>query len=69
MPSAWLNLGGAWESLGHIWYGRNARKHGGEFYLGVRGDDIASVRIPEQDRRKVAKLLRRLADRLDPKEA
>lgn len=56
-----------WPEGGAIWWGRNGKEHGGEFFVGLSGpDDVQSVRIPEKDRKRVARVLRVLVRRLDP---
>lgn len=55
-----------WQEFGRIYFGRNGRDHGHEFFLGVSGNDVQSVLIPQKDRKRVAALLRRFAKRLDP---
>lgn len=53
------------------YFGRNAKRHGGEFYFSTDSGvwDEASVSIPEGERKKFARFLRRFADRLDPEDA
>ncbi len=69
MTTARLSLQGSWPEGGSMWYGRNPRRHGGLFFIGLGRDDYDSVTIQEADRKRVAGFLRRFANRLDPPEA
>lgn len=58
---------GTFPDGGSLWSGKNRREHGGEFFIGLTNEaDSQALRIPKADQVKVAKWLRRFADRLDP---
>lgn len=60
-----VEISGDFPEGGAVWYGRNTRRFGGEFFLGLSdASNTASVRIPEKDRVKVARLMERFAKRL-----
>lgn len=62
MPSVELGRG-----EGSIYYGKNKKEHGGAFYVGVSDAyNSANTEIPPNDQKSAARLLRRLADRMDP---
>lgn len=54
---------------GRLVLGRNAKRHGGEFYIMAAEafGPIASIRIADGERKKVAAWLRRAAKRIEPK--
>ena len=60
-----VDVSGEWPDGGSLYGGSNRRA--GEWFLGLsNASDSQSLRIPKKDRAKVAKFLRRFADRLDP---